>query len=235
MLRSLETTKNGNLWIEKLDIETLEELNSIDEKLVQESKRAQVIPGQQRCLMPFHLISPQKVKLLLICKEPYASLKMATGIPVEIGQGTDLKQTDSLKVFKNFISTFFRDVTDENCMRLFYEAGVLIVNASFTCIFTPNSKYKFSASHFPLWSRFLDKLVRLLNSEEVPILALGSEARMLLRGLLASNNNLYECAFPSSDIESKKEFQLTMKKLFDKYIFPPNVEIATDESGEDDQ
>lgn len=201
-----------------LSSECLSGLQSVDGILG--ASRSQIAPPREAMMLPFHLVAPTELKLLVVCKEPYGG-GMATGIPVEVSAST-LQRSDiwprSAEVFQEFISEYWDGVNKSNFMRCYHASGILVINAAFTRVSVRDKRYALACSHRPLWSRFTSPLVKQLNEEGVPILGLGVEAKELLQPL--RNRHIVHLEQFPRDRESVEAFTATMHKMFAMYILP---------------
>jgi len=164
------------------------------------------------------MIGPDEVALVIICKEPYASSSMATGVPVETNGKLD---TLSSNVFMALISKYWTKVDKTNFMRCYYASGILVINASFTISPVHDKRYSLSQSHYPLWTRFCHPLVLYLTSRNIPVLGLGTEAKGLLRNS-PDGSIVHSCPFPI-DSKSIAAFTEIAKTLIDNVIFNTDI------------
>lgn len=195
LLDNLKSSQNGLAWFEILGDDCIASLGRIDKFLTPLWNVNKCYPSKPNVFNPFHMISPKDTKLVIICKQPYASQIMATGIPVE----TNLENiTPSGIYFKRIISAYWSNVDDQNFMKCYYSSGILVINASFTIQKSLDKRYSMTDSHFPLWSTFTKRLVLLLVSLNIPIVFLGLEAKALSRNV-ESKASLYHSAFPNDE------------------------------------
>ena len=218
LLDTLSLTDRGKAWLKILPDECTSALNYIDSKLFSNWSNTMCYPHVNRVLLPFHMIAPDEVVMVIICKEPYGSYSMATGIPIETGGRLD---TLSQSVFMNLISKYWSNVDKDNFMRCYYASGILVINSSFTITPTKDKRYSLTQSHFPLWTRFCYPLVRYLNSINIPILGLGMESKGLLRNS-PNASMVYHCPFPI-DRDTIVEFYSITQKLIDAFVFQRSV------------
>lgn len=211
---------SGKRWLDLLPDEILIALINVERTLEPLWRGNICIPNRELLLMPFTMISPDKVKLVLLCKEPYASKHMCTGIPIEVGNGM---QTQSSKAFRNVICKYYTDVDEHRFMDLYFDAGILVLNASFTTQ-QSHSRYELNSSHFPLWSTFTKPLLHYFNNIQLPMLLLGVEGKKLARDIVPSNVNIHRCSFPK-DSKTTEEFHRTLTQLIEIYIFNVNEKI----------
>jgi uracil DNA glycosylase len=192
----------------------MEALEYIHSKLKDMWRSGECYPALNRVLLPFHMIGPEEVRLVIVCKQPYRNAHLATGIPVET-DGTF--ETPSSGIFMEAISRYWRNVNNKNFMKCYYASGILVINAAFTSQHLVDKRYSMNVSHMPLWTRFCRPLLVYLNSLRVPILGLGIEGRGLLRNM---NNPdcTYRCPFPKDDTTSR-EFMNMYDRLAREYLF----------------
>lgn len=211
---TLRLTDRGKAWLNVLPQECISALGYIQDKLHSLWRQGVCYPTIDRVMLPLHLVAPEEVRLVIICKEPYHNEHMATGIPVDTGGTLD---TPSSKVFTDLISEYWKGVNNKNFMNCYYASGVLVINASFTSQAMPDKRYSLSHSHAPLWSRFCHPLVKYINANNIPILGLGVEARGLMRNM-EHGSITYYCTFPNDDV-SATQFKNTMRMLMNEYVF----------------
>lgn len=175
----LRKSLRGQSWLKHLPTELIQILDDVGTKLAPLWNANLCQPGRDTVLAPFHMIATDEVKLVLICKEPYRG-GMATGIPIEPSNGMETK---SRSYFSRFVEKYWNGINSKNFMTCYYASGILVLNASFTVDPHCDRRYKLSASHFPLWTRFMKPFTQFLLSNNVPIVLLGSEAKSLCRNL----------------------------------------------------
>lgn len=213
-IESLATTERGISWLVSLPKECLDGLLIIERQLNAMWNSRSCYPVKSKVLIPFHMISLPETTMVIICKEPYGSNDMATGIPVETGNKL---VTPSIKVFKSVISRYWSGVTDDNFMHCFYASGILVINASFTSQTIYDKRYSLTCSHFPMWTRFCHPFVKYINAKGIPILALGVEGKGLTRNM-AKSDIVFQCSFPR-DQGSINEFTVLCSELIERFIF----------------
>ena len=208
-MNNLNASERGKAWLNYLTPECLQALEYIEMMLVREND---VTPTFERILLPFHMIAPSEVKMILICKEPYGG-SMATGLPIEANGEV---WTKSSAAFKASISRWWSNVTTDNYIRCYYASGILLMNVSFTKINSIDKRYAMTNSHYPLWCKFCYPFVRLMNSNRIPILGLGVESRNLL-ATLSDQTIVHLNTFPK-DTATIYTFITLMDAMFEKYI-----------------
>lgn len=214
MLKHLGSSRVGSTWLRWLGQDMLQQLANVESKLDYLWLLGLCYPIRELVMVPMCLIPRESTKVVLLCKNPYRSPRMACGVPVHSADGT---MTPSSRVFKEFIQRYWDNVTDDNYMGLYYESGVLVLNSSPTIQQAPDDKYSLTDSHFPLWTSFMVPLVRRLYSEGVTIVGLGVEGKNLMRGL-SEGPNYISTPFPSDD-KSISLFTTTMSYVFSEYLF----------------
>ena len=216
LLENMSKSCNGAAWLSLMSEECIGGLIYIEGKLSHMWDSGTCFPSIERVMLPFHIIHPSNTKLMMICKEPYRSNDMATGIPVDTGNGLE---TGSCRIFSKLISEYWRNVNKGNFMQCYYASGILVINACFTSCSIPDRRYKLSHSHGPLWTWFLHPMIRIISDIGIPILAMGTEARALTRNM-SNSHSLYYCSFPTEeDSRSCSEYFTTMRMLMWKYMF----------------
>jgi uracil DNA glycosylase len=214
LVDTLKLTVRGLSWFRVLPQECIDALFYIESKLDTMWNCSSCYPIKKKTLLPFHMIGPEEVVMVILCKEPYSSSSMATGVPVETGGRL---HTLSEQIFMQLISKYWTGVTHDNFMRCYYASGILVINSSFTVEQVHDKKYSLTQSHFPLWTTFCHPLVKYLNSLNINILGLGVEAKGLLRNM-ANGSRVHNCPFPT-DSKSIREFLDTTSSLIDTLIF----------------
>jgi uracil DNA glycosylase len=190
------------------------QLDYIDSKLASAWKLGLCCPIRPLVMAPLAALPRCNVRLVVICKAPYKSRSMACGIPVLSGNG---KETPTSRVFKSLISKYWDGVNNTNYMSLYYKSGILVLNSAFTIAMQYDDKYNITESHFPLWTNFMVPFVKKLHDEHVPIVALGVEAKGLIRNL--ENSSIVKtCQFPK-DASSGYEFKEIMSHAISEYVF----------------
>lgn len=217
LLDTLSNTKRGESWLQILPKECIDALRYIDDKLAEDWSRGVICPTKIATLLPFHMIAPEEVKLVILCKEPYSNSNMATGIPVDSG-GT--LETYSEKVFSKLISEYWNNVDKHNFMKCYYASGIMVINSAFTNTCNSDKRYPLSTSHFPLWTRFCQPFVKYINSMNIHVVGLGVESRGLMRNL-PNVDYLHSCTFPI-DQRSSNEFMSILKNIINHVIFQTN-------------
>jgi uracil DNA glycosylase len=185
-------------------------------------------PGKIRVFRPFSLIHRQNVRLVVLCKEPYDKSYLSTGIPIDTEGRLD---TPSAKAFRDIISRYWDDVSYDKFMDLYYQSGILVLNSAFTKQREYDPKYSLTDSHYPLWTNFMVPFLRKLGSEGVPIVALGLEAKLLVRETVPLNL-VYTSPFPT-DRSGKDTFESIMRHAIEKYVFDVDKFIPSDAKARD--
>lgn len=213
MIQSLIDSKNGKQWYNIMPDKCKEALVSIERKLSDIWDSNQCVPSRENVLLPFTMISPDDVAMIIICKEPYSKSTLATGIPIQTGNGI---MTPSSIIFSSTIRRYWRNVTNDNYMDYYYKSGILVINASFTIMSNVDDKrYSLAYSHYPLWCEFTKPFIEWMNSNDIPILCLGLEAKSLMKSIVSMK---YICSYPR-DIETSKEFIDIVSTMMSEYIF----------------
>lgn len=216
LVDELSSSSRGSDWLRVLPVECVEALNTIDHHLSNYWDTDECVPSKSVTLSPFHMIAPTEIKMLIICKEPYSSKWMSTGVPVEV-KWHKIPVTPSESAFGNLIRNYWGNIDRNNFMRCYYASGVMVINAAFTVSATLDKRYSLARSHFPLWSRFCYPFVRFLNSHNIPILALGVEAKGLLRDLIINTNTRY-CTYPTDTI-TIRDFCSVANEMMQSAVF----------------
>jgi uracil DNA glycosylase len=207
----LSKSDNGREWLKCLPDECVRALSVISSRL----SNVPVVPLLRQSVLPFHLIHPSHVRLVVLCKEPYASESMATGVPVETASGME---TPSANYFLDVIRSYWADVSNVSVgMRCYYASGILVLNSSATIVSSIDKRYTLALSHFSLWATFMRPLVRYLLLRRVPIVALGAEAKQLVRNI-ESHGLVQQCAFPS-DPTTAEDFYETLRQAIDSHVY----------------
>jgi uracil DNA glycosylase len=214
LVETLALTTRGIAWLKVLPVECINALYYIDDKLDSLWNNNLCFPVKNRVLLPFHMIAPEEVTMVILCKEPYSSSSMATGIPVETGGKLS---TTSEKVFMDLISKYWNNTDTDNFMKCYYASGILVINSSFTISPVHDKRYSLTESHFPLWTTFCYPLMRYLNSCNIHTIGLGVEAKGLLRNV-PNGSMVYNCPFPT-DHKTISNFMVLSTSLINKIIF----------------
>jgi uracil DNA glycosylase len=227
MLRALHGHPIGKQWYILFDKDLRVKLHAIDIKLASLWEQRLCFPSRGECMLPFMLIPPHNVKLVLICKEPYNSDNMCTGIPVEV-KGNIL-DTMSAKIFREIIGTCYGNdgsVTNTNYMQKYYDIGVLVINAAFTTV-RKNTRQDMNLSHFPLWCTFVKPFIEKVNASGVHILALGSEGSKVVRNMIPVGDNIHTCPFPK-DRKTADMFRHSIINIMNKYVLDDDTSNTKD-------
>lgn len=214
LLEVLELSPNGKSWLNWLDEECVKALNYIDERLDHLWTCNHCHPTRNRVMLPFLMLRREDVKLVMICKEPYDSEEMATGIPVDSGGILD---TPSSNAFRQLISMYWNKVDKDKFMMLYYASGILVINASFTIQHSVDRKYSMINSHYPLWTNFMVPFLRKLGKENVQIVTLGLEGKLLVRDNVPSNL-VRICSFPHNKA-TQRIFMDMMTEAVSDHVF----------------
>lgn len=177
-------------------------------------------PRLECIMLPFRCIEPNNVKLLVLCKEPYKSNELATGLPIEVPYNR--QATPSMIHFNNILSRYIINTSPHDCIRYYYGFGVMILNTCFTTVNVVDKRYTMNLSHLSIWATFLIPFLRIMKKRQVPILLLGTEAKTLAP-TLDKYDKLYLSSFPSENAgTSIKEFEAAMIQCLETYIFRVN-------------
>jgi uracil DNA glycosylase len=213
LLENLGNTSRGKAWLDVLDERCKSALIDIGSKLDSGWKSGMCYPPVDLVMKPFHIVAPEEVRLVVICKEPYTG-QMATGIPVEANADIVPK---SARYFIDLISRYWIGVSSSNFMKCYYASGMLVINASFTIQKSEDKRYSLANSHFPLWANFTRPFVKLLVGRQYPILALGVEAKTLLRNM-ETKAPVYYSSFPRDD-KTRDDFIANAMEAIDTHIY----------------
>jgi uracil DNA glycosylase len=217
MLKVLLNDEVGRQWYYTFTKEMRVTLHTIDMRLSPYWESHTCFPSRENAMLPFMLVPPHRVKMVMLCKEPYNSGDMCTGIPVEV-RGNKL-ETPSAVVFRDAIRQACKcdpSINGDNYMRRYYEEGVLVINASFTARYK-ETRQELNHSHYPLWCTFVKPFIEMVNAYGVDILVLGGEGSKLVRNVVPTNRNIYTCTFPK-DKATIATFKETIATLLKKCV-----------------
>jgi uracil DNA glycosylase len=214
MIGALNSSKNGKSWLEWMGKGCIRKLDYIESKLSPLWLSGVCYPSPSEAILPLAMLHRDQVRLVVICKEPYRGRNMACGVPILSKSGL---MTPSSNIFKGFIESYWDGVTNSNYMQIYYNCRILVLNSSWTIGPLDEDRYDLTESHYPLWTNFMVPFVRKLSDDNVPIVALGIEAKGLVRDI-ESTSDVVVSGFPS-DIRSIGEFTAAMSSSIASHVF----------------
>ncbi len=186
--------KIGNSWDDILEEEVNKEYFTNIIKIIREERTLyKVFPEESNIFNAFRLTDYKDVKVVILGQDPYHGFGQANGLAFSVQR--DIKIPPSLKnIYLELESDLGISTPKHGDLSSWAEAGILLLNTALTVReSTPNSHSKIG------WSIFTDKVIKILNNHDKPIVFLlwGNNARMK-KSLITNNKHLIlEAPHPS--------------------------------------
>lgn len=186
--------KIGNSWDDILEEEVNKEYFTNIIKIIREERTLyKVFPEESNIFNAFRLTDYKDVKVVILGQDPYHGFGQANGLAFSVQR--DIKIPPSLKnIYLELESDLGISTPKHGDLSSWAEAGILLLNTALTVReSTPNSHSKIG------WSIFTDKVIKILNNHDKPIVFLlwGNNARMK-KTLITNNKHLIlEAPHPS--------------------------------------
>lgn len=186
-----------SVWREHLSQEGNEEYFK---KLVQFLKteytgRSKIFPTQENVLRALQNLDYPKVRVVVLGQDPYHGVGQAIGKCFAVPNSLKPKPPSLLNIFKEIESDLGKKVNFENSeLSHWVSQGVLLLNTVLTVRESQPLSHREKG-----WEIFTDKIIRLLNEREAPIIFIlwGSPARKKKELITNSQHYVLESAHPS--------------------------------------
>ena len=155
----------GNSWDDLLKDEFLKDYYKLLRKnLAQEYKTRTIYPAMENIFNALKYTSYEDVKVVILGQDPYHGPNQAHGLCFSVQKG--VVQPPSLKnMFKELESDLGIKPPTHGCLTDWAKQGVLLLNTVLTVREgEPNSHKKIG------WTIFTDKIIKLLNEREDPVI-----------------------------------------------------------------
>jgi len=188
------TVSIGNEW----DLLLKDEFESdwykkLREFLKYEYAHYTVYPDMHDIFNALRATSYSDVKVVLLGQDPYHNVGQAHGLCFSVRKGTALPP--SLKnIYKELYDDLGYPPSQSGCLDKWAQNGVLLLNTVLTV------REGMAGSHRQKgWEQLTDKIIKLLNEREKPIVFLlwGRPAREKAKLITNKNHLVLECAHPS--------------------------------------
>ena len=237
--------ENLRAWFKWMGKDCTDALNiiyhTLSEKILREG--AKVLPSMQTVLKPFGMIHPSRTRVIMVGIRPYLD-GTATGIPIEsfkipkakkdqqmLGRGRQgyYHETPSFKAFRQAAveGMDYKDEDRSNCVKYFYECGILLINAEMTAEKGVDDRYNISRSHYYLWAQFMYPFLIKCQECGTAIVLLGKEAQNMGKRV-EGYESLYRLSFPTYE-----DFSATVPPFVEtcKLLYDSIAEMAALEAG----
>ena len=136
-------------------------------------KTEQVFPPSEDIFNAFHLTPLSKVKAVIIGQDPYHNVGQAHGLCFSVRKGVEIPPSLE-NIYKELHDDLGIKIPSHGCLEKWAERGVLLLNS----VLTVRAHAALSHASFG-WEKFTDAAIRVLNSQDRPIVYLlwGSPAR----------------------------------------------------------
>lgn len=136
-------------------------------------KTEQVFPPSEDIFNAFHLTPLSKVKAVIIGQDPYHNVGQAHGLCFSVRKGVEIPPSLE-NIYKELHDDLGIKIPSHGCLEKWAKQGVLLLNS----VLTVRAHAALSHKNFG-WEEFTDAAIRVLNSQDRPIVYLlwGSPAR----------------------------------------------------------
>jgi len=158
-----------------------------------EYKNRVVFPKYENIFRAFNLLSPDKVKVVIIGQDPYHGKGQANGLAFSVA--------DDCKILPSLVNIFKELVDDMNCkppacgnLTKWAEEGVLLINTVLTVVESlPNSHKNIG------WERLTDSVIKNLSDEKENLVFIlwGSPSQKKEKLIDASKHLILKAPHPS--------------------------------------
>jgi len=175
--------------------------NNLEQFVVKEYKTKIIFPKFDDIFRAFNLLSPNKVKVVIIGQDPYHGLNQANGLAFSVSN--ECKIPPSLKnIFKELVDDIGCQVPKYGNLEEWSRNGVLLINSVLTVEQAkPNSHKNIG------WEIFTDSVIKKLSSEfENIVFILWGNPSQKKSSLINENNHLILKAPHPSPLSSYRGF-----------------------------
>ena len=178
MLNETEQIKNLNSWLYKLGPEKTKKLRSLLRKTDELRENGiEIYPKQEDILRQIKLVSPSKVKVVIIGQDPYHEPSQAMGLSFSVNEGIPLPA--SLKnIFKELSSDLGCPIPPNGNLTKWAEQGVLLLNSVLTVEAHKANSFKDFG-----WQEITGKIIDICITLEQPVFFLcwGKQAESFVK------------------------------------------------------
>ncbi len=161
-------------WQDIIDIESKKDyFLELIKKIEIDKKECIVYPKESDLFRAFKLTPLDKVKVVLLGQDPYHEENQANGLAFSVNKG--VKVPPSLRnLYKELNDDLGIDIPNHGDLSSLAKQGVLLLNTVLTV-----RKGKAQSHHNYGWQKFTDKIIKVLNDENHPIvfILLGNDAK----------------------------------------------------------
>ena len=183
-----------NDWAQFLDAELQEPYyRELRQFLIGEYRSRVIYPDMYSIFNALHFTPYSAVKVVILGQDPYHERGQAHGLSFSVQEG--VQPPPSLQnIFQELQTDLGCFIPDNGCLKPWADQGVLLLNAVLTV------REHIANSHQGKgWEHFTDKIIRLLNDREKPIVFIlwGNYARQKKRLITNLRHLIIESAHPS--------------------------------------
>ena len=183
-----------NDWAQFLDAELQEPYyRELRQFLIGEYRSRVIFPDMYSIFNALHFTPYSAVKVVILGQDPYHERGQAHGLSFSVQEG--VQPPPSLQnIFQELQTDLGCFIPDNGCLKPWADQGVLLLNAVLTV------REHIANSHQGKgWEHFTDKIIRLLNDREKPIVFIlwGNYARQKKRLITNLRHLIIESAHPS--------------------------------------
>ena len=217
----------GNGWDELLKNEYKKEyFINLKNFLINEYKNKIVYPKMSEIFNAFIKTSYDKVKVVIIGKDPYHGENEAEGLSFSVKIGIQ-KPPSLVNIFTELKNDLGIDPPNHGSLVSWAEEGVLLLNSTLTVVKDCPKSHSNRG-----WEVFTDEVIKIINSKETPVVFIlwGSDARSKKKLITNKKHFIIESAHPSPlsayrGFFGSKPFSKTNEFLIKNNIKPINWKI----------
>ena len=166
-----------------------------------ESNKETILPHGELAFNSFNVLSPDKIKTVLIGQDPYTDIKKINNkmIPQAMGFSFSVPKNypkpPSLQNINQNLLTFghIRKIPDSGCLSYWVAQGCFLINAAFTTFFNKKN------AHRTLWEKFTDDLIYYISTrcKNIVFLVWGAFAHKLCLNIDPYIHHIITSSHPS--------------------------------------
>lgn len=188
-------------WGEFFD-KTKEIQTEIEEKLTKRFlTNKKFVPYPELIFNSFNVVSPKKIKVIILGQDPYINMKEFDGINIPEAMGLSFsvpygypRPPSLYNIYANLVKFgHLKEMPHEGCLIGWVMQGCLMINSAFTTI------WKKSFEHKEIWPDFTEQLIEYINEncKNVAILAWGKPAHGLCCNIDHKKHKVIYSSHPS--------------------------------------
>jgi uracil-DNA glycosylase len=170
----------------------------IEQFLQENMNKGQIVPYPELLFLAFNLLSPNKIKVVIIGQDPYPGVynnipnAMGACFSVPYNCGVPVSLVNIFKNMKKF--GHIKNIPEQGCLTQWILQGVFLLNASLTTFVGQSNVHK------DIWKPFTDDVITYITEQNNKLLFLvwGASAHYMCLNVNPSKHNIITSSHPSN-------------------------------------